>query len=410
MKIVTTIVLVVSASLLLPSAIFAADPKPEVAAILGKIEMRKTQKAEAAARNTVNSLVGGLRAANAQDRGDAAAIKAPRSLEEQVAAFESALAEGLHERDWKMVELAASGLKAANLTGKDLELSMLRAERNAAWTNAGYMTQYRSECWGLGARALAGDTEARELLGTHALQQPEPVAAPDYKNAKVDLKAFQRAHAEYQKFNFRIQQRDEALLILALMKEPGIFEKLKAAMQSRKPQPNGLTIYSGVIQGNNTLLTAALLAGKEEGLQLVLDYAADEKGSLAEQVSVISALQNLLVWRNREMAFSIEHEAAAALPENVGEVIGRSISSIIKRYAATEQKGNENTLYQLIMIANQLPANSLTKEAAQALSNVYLNLNPQVHHTVKPQIDEILRKNGIDPNTAVSPPRPPAEF
>src|SRR5687767_10269305 len=113
MKIVCILVFS-GAALLLPVTGFSADPNPGVATILGKIEMRKTQKAETAARNTVNSLVGGLRAANAQDSGDAAAIKAPRRFEEQVAALESALAEGLHERDWKMVELAASGLKAAN--------------------------------------------------------------------------------------------------------------------------------------------------------------------------------------------------------------------------------------------------------------------------------------------------------
>src|SRR5882724_9016570 len=66
---------------------------------------------------------------------------APKTLDEQINYLEGALAESFRTRDLTMLEMAVKGFKAAGLNGKELELSVLRAERDAAWTNAapGYL-------------------------------------------------------------------------------------------------------------------------------------------------------------------------------------------------------------------------------------------------------------------------------
>ncbi|HYF52248.1 MAG TPA: hypothetical protein VEJ63_22765 [Planctomycetota bacterium] len=332
---------------------------------------------------------------------------APRTLEEQIVALENALAEGIVQRDWKMLELAASGLKAAGLTGKDLEISILRSERGASWSSSAYMQQARLECWGLIARVLAGDTGARKLLDGYADANPEPVRVPaapaGFQKSGDDQKAYQRAMADYQKYTLRLQQRDEALLVLALMKASGVSERIKLALGRPRLQSAYYT-YS------NPLVSACLIADKDKGLQTLLEYAADEEGSIGEQLGVLSALQTLLVLRGQETAFSVDHDAAAVLPENTAAQLGKPASALIARYAKIEHKETDGTLNALINFAHRLPPNALTKDAAQDLSDLRFKLSPHMQQWMKPQIDEILKKNGVDPNTAAKPPAPPGDF
>src|SRR5438874_1652857 len=81
--------------------------------------------------------------------------KAPATLEEQITYLEGSLAEAIQTRDWKMMELAATGFKAAGLTGDKLEIAMLHSERDAALQNYGGGGNVLT--WGQAARVKAGD-------------------------------------------------------------------------------------------------------------------------------------------------------------------------------------------------------------------------------------------------------------
>src|SRR3954470_18082161 len=83
----------------------------------------------------------------------------PASLEKQIEYLEGALAEGIKTKDWKMTELAVKGFKSAGVTGKDLEICMLRAEKQAALESV-WQTDQRAqiEIWGLVSRGKLGDT------------------------------------------------------------------------------------------------------------------------------------------------------------------------------------------------------------------------------------------------------------
>src|SRR5204863_4341999 len=113
--------------------------------------------------------------------GNAAETPAPKTLQEQISYLEGALAESLRARDLGMLDMAVKGFKAAGLAGKELEISVLRAERDAAWSNAGaggygQLTPAASlEIWGLMARAKLGSEQATTALRDLTAELP---AAP----------------------------------------------------------------------------------------------------------------------------------------------------------------------------------------------------------------------------------------
>ena len=79
--------------------------------------------------------------------------------EQQIAYFEDALSEGFRTMDWKLTEMAIDGLKAGKVSGPNAEISVLRAEREAAFDS--YNTQRALiETWGLIARSKLGDASA----------------------------------------------------------------------------------------------------------------------------------------------------------------------------------------------------------------------------------------------------------
>src|SRR4051812_29079282 len=72
------------------------------------------------------------------------------------------LTKALQERNWKTLKMAATGLKAANLPAKDLEIAILRSE-----TDAAQKASQQEQClvpWGLLARVKCGDDAALEQL------------------------------------------------------------------------------------------------------------------------------------------------------------------------------------------------------------------------------------------------------
>src|SRR5258708_6630631 len=91
--------------------------------------------------------------------------EAPKTetLEQQTAYFEDALSEGFRTMDWKMTEMAIDGLKATKVSGANAEISVLRAEREAAFDS--FNTQRAQiEMWGLIARSKLGDSNALTKL------------------------------------------------------------------------------------------------------------------------------------------------------------------------------------------------------------------------------------------------------
>src|SRR5438105_4714234 len=93
--------------------------------------MLLSRKLRAAVAVAVIVLAASARSAEA----DAAASTLPKTLQEQITYLEGALSEGIRTRDFAMFEMAIKGFKAANITDKNLlEISILRAERDAGWT------------------------------------------------------------------------------------------------------------------------------------------------------------------------------------------------------------------------------------------------------------------------------------
>lgn len=64
-------------------------------------------------------------------RAEAPKAVEPETIEKQIDYLRGAFIEALQTRDWKMLEMAGKGFNASGLQGKDLEISMLRAERRA---------------------------------------------------------------------------------------------------------------------------------------------------------------------------------------------------------------------------------------------------------------------------------------
>jgi hypothetical protein len=332
--------------------------------------------------------------------------KALKTLEEQVSALEDALADAMHAHDWKMVELAATGFKAAALPSRDLEMSLLRAERNAAWKGS---QQARLEPWGLAARASCGDTSALERLRKMAYIVPAVVPPPDYRKMETEPAAVQTAQAEHQKYNLACSQKSEALLCLALLKEPGISEKLRTSIEARavgdkNALPNSLMGY-----GTDPVTIGALIADKDAAVQYILEACENAKGTTVAQTALLNGLNALTYGQAKDPneAFSVEQEAGAMLPKDFGVKTAKTVSILLARHVATEMKGYDNTVNSLVTLAQNLPANSMTAEGTKALQSMRDKLDPNMIQYLKPMIDKALKNQGVDPSTAAKPPAPP---
>ncbi len=341
----------------------------------------------------------------------------PKSFEEQVAYLEGALTESLHLRDFAMLEMAVKGFKAANLPQKDLELSMLRAERDAAWLNGQGMNAQSTpaalmETWGLTARAKLGDEGALAALrkmADDAGPAPDPLPAAGTIPA-ADFLKLKKLHDAYAAAAVK---RGYALLALALMKEPGIQDKAFAAVQakhSENDKPRGMNNFGG---GTDPAVLAVLEADAQTGWNRLVALCSDERNNIKEQAAVLGELNHLVTGRNgsgSDEKFSVTNEIRQRLPKDAQTQIVAPFVGILKRYSPDAKQSWDGTLNYLSNVGMTLPANALPPDGVAALEALVNKLPGGRDQFPKLNFLTVMKRNGKDiTNTPVKPPKPPQD-
>lgn len=364
-------------------------------------------------------------------RAEATAPARPATLELQLEYLEGALAEGLRTRDWKTLELAVQGFKSAKLTGKDLEISILRAELQAAFeAMAGWGGRLRAqiEVWALAARAKAGDEKALaalRALGAKEISAVAPPSAELWKKNPTEYKAVQKAHAE---FVLTQEKRDHALLCLALQKEPGIVERALAILRAKvKPEANpmGGAVFmlgggGGGDPNTSQLVLAALAADAQPGWNGLLEFCSseDEKVSVDVQIPVYTFLLELASpdprFQLADAPFKVDRDIAALLPKEAVTQLAKPFPGLAKRW-----KPDANAFSSpLVTAAGKLPVqadNADTIAALETLKSKFTGPNP---HIAQKELDKTLKKfrgtaepkDDAGKGTSVKPPKAPEEF
>jgi hypothetical protein len=325
------------------------------------------------------------------------------TLEKQVAYLEGALAEGLRAKDWKIAEMAVDGLKAAGVTGAALEMSMLRAERQAAMESVQPDLRAQIEMWGVAARAKLGDPLALPALRAAAAEEIAEVKPPDQALWKANPEQAQAAQKAYQAYVAKLPRQDAAVLCLALLKEPKVLERATALLRQRCT----LQWYN-----INPLTLAVVAADPQAGWKALVDTAAatddtvawDKRAALLQQLASLASPPP----KNGTAEFMLDAELRGQVPKDAAAQVWKSLGALIKNGKNPQQMGN------VIWVANTLPGPA-DAEALDALTELKArNTGPMAQYTNK-TIDSILVKNGraVAPNAppqAVTPPRPPGEF
>ncbi len=344
---------------------------------------------------------------------EAPAKALPNTLDEQIKYLEGALGESLRTRDLAMLEMAVKGFKAAKLVDKDLELSMLRAERDAAW---GTTQQYAvvqapsasMEAWGLMARAKLGNDQALQTLRKMAGDlPPAPEALPVMNQVPAaEYRAKLIAQTEYAG---KVRQRGHAIFALALLKEPGIQEKALAGIQSKTVVDQQAMMYGG---GADPLILAVLEADAESGFKKLIAYCSDEKYALKDQAGVLGELSGMMTgggYLGAEEKFSITYDIRQHLPKDAQTQLVAPYVSLLKRYTPDPKQPWDMTLNSISNIGMTLPENALIPDGVTALDALMDKLPGPKEQYPKQTFMAILKKNGRDFNLPVKPPKPPAE-
>ncbi|MCX7806458.1 MAG: hypothetical protein N3A38_14920 [Planctomycetota bacterium] len=329
------------------------------------------------------------------------AAKKPASLEEQTAVLESALAEALRTGDWKMLDLAVQGFKALGKKGPDLEMAVLRAERQAALESmmAADFRRVQIEVWGLASRAKLGDAKALDSLRALAASKVSIPKAPDwatFKDRPAEMAAAQKAYGEA---IAEASRRDCALLCLAMNKEPGVLDRVLACL--REPGDDGR------FHAQNPLVAAAIAADPEKGLNALLDIckSQDKDISIRRRIAVFSVLASLVPKDGEKglTAFTISADIGAAMPKDAGARLAKAFAEMAKR-----QDLFENGLpYQFLTLARVIPKLGENPEAVAAISSLKGKAPGNAAQMWDAQVDAVL--SAVLKGKGVPPIAPPPE-
>jgi len=332
-------------------------------------------------------IAAGVPAACAGEGQDA---KAPASLEEQMQALSSALAESFNGGDWDMLELAAGGAKAAGLKGQDLEVFALRSERDAAL--AGFGAKNRIILWGLAFRAKLGDERAAAALRTKALARIEPAKMPQAGGG-----GGASDWAAWQKYQGELTDRANALLALGLLGDKDAGRTAWEALQAAEP-----SAWSYV----PTLTQAVLAADKDEGWKKLFGLCADEAADFARRTAVFGALAGLAGGDrpgNRGQAFRVEGRLAKLLPADAA----KELRATFVRLAGKFPEGAESfKCGGLTTGAGVLPGFAEDQAAMDALKGLKGRVKGQPGRSWDMMIDGVLRNLG-QPVAGVAKPAQP---
>ncbi len=339
----------------------------------------------------------------------------PATLEQQIAFLEGALTEGLVAQDWKMIQIAVKGFASSGLKEKDLELSLLRAERNAAFDGmrkwgAGNAAQI--ETFGLAVRSQLGDAAAKTRLHGWGFDDLPEVKMPDpalWQKQPADADKQMKAAQAYQQ---DVARREFALLALALLKEPGVLDKTVALLQV-KPDAGGPVRVMGMGNGGDTLILASLAADADAGFKKMLAICSDETQPAAVQTRVLQTLAQLhglaAATTPSEASFSLRNDIAATLPKDVLTQLAKPYTVLIQHWKPDDKQQFDMTLNNLLSVSYSFPKGTLDKEALDAI----LALKDRVvdpQGWMKNQIVQVLKMHGVDANAATKPPAPPKDF
>lgn len=283
-----------------------------------------------------------------------AATAAPageKSLADQLKVLNGALVESFTTRDWEMLELVAGGVKAAGLKGADVEMFVLRAERDAAFKSARARGTILS--WGLAFRAKLGSKDARATLRKAAFSEPEPVESPGRK--KLSREESLKAWAAYRKYTARRAEADAALLALAMLGEKDVkapaLERIRA-----KGAPRNVRV----------LVFAALAADAEASWKELVKTCSTRNGGavpFSTRTSILSTLAGLAgkdKTGKHSAGFRIEGSLAKKVPADSAAQLRKAFISLI----SDAQAGTRDS-WTLLWAARAIPG---LKEDAAAMT------------------------------------------
>ena len=321
------------------------------------------------------------------------------TLEKQISYLEGSLSEGMRTKDWKMTELTIQGLKDAGVTGAALETLTVLAERQAALDSIMQSDlRARIELWGLATRAKLGDGKALAKLRKMAQDEIPPVSPPPQELWKTNPKEAQAQQKAYQTYLQTLSQQDEAILAMALLKEPKMLDVALAALNTRL----------AILHYNyNSLILAVMSADAEAGWKalIALCVANDKKDKADQQAQLLQGLANVAVpnqFVKASLEFKLDGDVAAAAPKDAAAQLWKGLAVVAKRWHAVEV---HDSPWPLINLANQLPAPA-DAEALAAMEELKGKVPATMAQFCGQQIDALLAKHGKTPQ-AVQPPRPP---
>ena len=340
----------------------------------------------------------------------------PATLEQQIAFLEGALSEGLVSQDWKMIEIAVKGFASSGLKEKDLELSLLRAERNAALDGMrkfGSLNPSQIETFGLSVRAQLGDGAAKAKLHGWGFDELTEVKIPDPALWQKQPAEADKQTKAAQAYQTEVTRREYALLALALLKEPGVLDKSVALLQVKPDPVRGMGMGMGMGNGGDTLVLAALAADADTGFKKMLALCSDDTQGPAGQTRVLQALAQLrglaAAPAASEASFTVRSDIAATLPKDVLTQLNKPYAALIQHWKPDDKQQFDTTLNTLLSIAYSFPKGTLDKEALDAiLATKDRVVDPQ--GWMKNQIVQVLKAHGVDANAAQKPPAPPKDF
>lgn len=307
------------------------------------------------------------------------AKKEPATLEEQLAQLRAAFAEAVQTRDWKMLDLASDGFKAAGLRGKDLELHFLEAERDCA-LNAGQVYQTRSHlvAWGLAARIRAGDTQALEKLRAQANKKIPP--APDLGQAQKDPVGMQQAYKKFAEAQQEQMEAGEALFCLARLKQPGVLGEVLDRL-SRVPSTSQFG-FAG-----NPLVLAALSADPKAGWEGLCELMQKpvERVSVECKIAILDGLMRIgTAWRVQRFVQegSVDKEISDLLPKDSGVQLGNQYAAILKVWTPSTQEGYPTKTAQVLGMATQFQYLENKQPLIDALEDLLKRLGDEQTQTM----------------------------
>ncbi|MBI3828766.1 MAG: hypothetical protein HY291_04575 [Planctomycetes bacterium] len=354
------------------------------------------------------------------------------SLEKQIETLRGAFCEALQSRDWKMLELAAAGFMAAGLKGKDLELEMLHAERDAALgvggggMNAfggGYVSRPQVITWGLTCRAKAGDASALETLRQLGKMDPQTIKAPDQKIWREDPATAKAAQKAYQEYLGAIEDRNQALLCLAMLKEPGVLPRALECLTAKvEKQQNAVYYMGGFGGGSNALVEATVAADPQEGLKKLVEIL-NQEGEAVSFETKVTILQGLFalsgknqVWGIAQPAFTIDTDIGALLPKDTAAQLVKPYTVLLKSWKPKEGAAFDNSMNSLVSLAYYLPKDAVDADLLAALEAIKGKIagDPNAQY-FKQVIDQALAQHKpktaeVNKSGAAKPPKAPEDF